>query len=120
MIHINKYREQESIVRHGISGLLLIPLLAWLLFSFMQIIHDPMNYLPTFFYSPVNVILGILIATIGAYHLNFEVKYLLKYSIENDNRRYILMLLFDFISIVTSISIILAILQLHFTGIIIA
>ena len=48
-------KKQLSMARHGVSGLILLPLLAWFLISLFYIISDPIGYLPVFFYSPVNI-----------------------------------------------------------------
>ena len=55
------------------------------------------------------------------YHLDFDVKYVIEHSnLQNQNLKNILMLFFDFLSIVVAVSTVLSILQLHFMGIYIA
>ena len=106
--------------RHGISGLVLLPLLAWFLISFFYIISDPVGYLPVFFYSPINAIFGIFFVVIVLYHLDFDMKYVIEHSNSNQNIKNVLMLFFDFLSIVVAVSTVLSILQLHFMGIFVA
>lgn len=116
----NKERKEILLARHGISGLLLIPLLVWFLISFTAIMKDPFEYLPIFFFSPINAVCGLFFVIIALYHLNFDIKYTIFNNIKNENWKNILMLLGDFASVITAVSVILSILQLHFRGIIIA
>lgn len=109
-----------SLSRHGVSGVVLLPLLAWFLISFFYIISDPIGYLPVFFYSPVNAIFGMFFVVIALYHLDFDIKYVIEHSQMNQNIKNILMLFFDFLSIIVAVSTVLSILQLHFMGIFIA
>ena len=106
--------------RHGISGFILLPLLAWFLISFFYIISDPVGYLPIFFYSPINVIFGMFFLLTSLYHLNFDVKYVANHSKINDGLKNIFMLFFDFLSILVAVAGVLSILQLHFMGIFIS
>jgi len=116
----NKERKEILLARHGISGLILLPLLVWFLFSFVSIMKDPFEYLPIFFFSPVNAICGLFFVTVAIYHLNFDIKYTIFNTIKSENWKNILMLLSDFASVVTATSVALSILQLHFRGIIVA
>ncbi len=116
----NEDKNSISLSRHGISGLVLIPLLAWFLISFFYIISDPTGYLPVFFYSPVNAIFGMFFVVIVLYHLDFDVKYVIEHTNINQNAKNLLMLFFDFLSIIVAVSAVLSILQLHFMGIFIA
>ena len=114
-------KKELSMARHGVSGLILLPLLAWFLISLFYIISDPIGYLPVFFYSPINAIFGIFFIVIILYHLNFDVKYVIENSTSlNQNLKNILMLCFDFLSIVVSVTVVLSLMQLHFMGIFIA
>lgn len=114
-------REKDcNLDTHGITGLALVPLLLWFLVSLMTIIQDPFNSLPVFFYSPVNVVFGVLFTCIVMHHLDFDVKYLINFSIKNEKISTVLCLFFDAFSIVTTMTMVLSILQLHFVGIIIS
>lgn len=106
--------------RHGISGFILLPLLAWFLISFFYIISDPVSYLPIFFFSPINVIFGMFFLLTALYHLNFDVKYVLNHSRIIEGLKSAFILFFDFLSIIVAVAGVLSILQLHFMGIIIA
>lgn len=117
---MNEERKAISLSRHGISGLVLLPLLAWFLVSFFCIISDPVGYLPVFFYSPINAIFGIFFVIIVLYHLNFDIKYVIENSGVAQNVKNLFMLFFDFLSIIVAVSTVLSILQLHFMGIFIA
>ena len=44
-----------------VSAIALIPLIIWLVLSFVQIIQDPQGYMPVFFAYPLNAIMGILL-----------------------------------------------------------
>ena len=78
-----------------------------------------MQYLD-FFYSPINAIFGIFFVVIALYHLDFDMKYVIEHNLENQNLKNILMLFFDFLSIIIAVATVLSILQLHFMGIFIA
>ena len=116
----NEDKNLVSFSRHGISGFALIPLLAWFLISFFYIISDPIGYLPVFFFNPINAIFGMFFVVIVLYHLDFDVKYLMEHSKINQSLKNLLMLFFDFLSIIVAVSTVLSILQLHFMGIFIA
>ena len=116
----NEEKNLLSLSRHGISGLVLLPLLVWFLISFFYIISDPVGYLPVFFYSPINAIFGIFFVVIVLYHLDFDMKYVIEHGNSSQNVKNILMLFFDFLSIIVAVSAVLSILQLHFMGIFIA
>lgn len=116
----NEEKKILSLSRHGISGLALLPLLMWFLISFFYIISDPIGYLPIFFYSPINAIFGIFFAVIVLYHLDFDMKYVIEHRNIGQNAKNLLMLFFDFLSIIIAVSSVLSILQLHFMGIFIA
>lgn len=117
---MNEDKKAISLSRHGISGLVLLPLLTWFLISFFYIISDPIGYLPVFFYSPINAIFGMFFVVIILYHLNFDVKYIVEHAEMGQNTKNLLMLFFDFLSIIIAVSAVLSILQLHFMGIFIA
>jgi len=116
----NPEKKEILLARHGISGLLLLPLLLWFLFSFIVIMKNPFEYLPIFFFSPINAICGIFFAVIALYHLNFDIKYMIFNTVKNENWKNISMLLSDFASAITAVSVVLSILQLHFRGIVVA
>ena len=116
----NPEKKEILLVRHGISGLLLLPLLAWFLFSFVSIINNPFEYLPIFFFSPINAVCGMFFTTIALYHLNFDIKYTVFNTVKNETWKNTFMLLSDFASAITAVSVVLSILQLHFRGIIVA
>jgi succinate dehydrogenase hydrophobic anchor subunit len=120
MILNDTEKKQLLLDRHGVSGLLLLPLLVWFLISFIAIIRNPFGYLPVFFYSPINAICGIFFVAIALYHLNFDIKYMIFNTIKDENWKNTFMLLSDAVSAVTALSAILSILQLHFRGIIVA
>lgn len=116
----NTYKKELVLARHGMSGLLLLPLLAWFIISLTVVLNDPFESLPVFFFSPVNAVFGIFFVMVVFYHLNFEVKYIVGDYIKNVNLQNSLMLLVDLISTITAVCSVLTILQIHFTGIIIA
>lgn len=106
--------------RHGMSGFILLPLLAWFLISFFYIFSDPVAYLPIFFYSPLNVIFGIFFLLTALYHVNFDVKYVANHSSVSEGVKNVFTLFFDCLSMLVAVAGVLSILQLHFIGIFIA
>ena len=106
-------------VRHMMSGIALLPLFGWFIASCIMIVDDPTGYLSVFFYYPMNAILGILFISVALYHGNFEIKYLIdRFLVGHKSLKIVLMTLSDYIAIITAISGVLAILQLHLSGIV--
>lgn len=117
-ITFSNTKDNDLWIKHIISGIFFLPLLLWFILSVIQILKDPINTLPIFFYSPVNVIFGILFSVTALYHGNFEIKYLIAENRQDDAKRIIYMVLSDFVCIITGLAVIMAILQLHFVSLI--
>lgn len=116
-ITLSETRDAELWVRHIISGIAFLPLFAWFLVSAIKVLMDPYNELPVFFYSPINVVFGILFIVTALYHGNFEVKYLIAEARQGDVKRLVYMMLSDFVCIITGLAGILSIVQLHFVSV---
>ena len=110
--------DSKAWIRHMMSGIALLPLFGWFIASCILVTDDPTGYLTVFFYYPMNAILGILFITVALYHGNFEMKYLLKKFVKKDKWKVVFCTLSDYIAIITAISGVLAILQLHLSGIV--
>ena len=64
----------------NIPDIVLFPLLLWFMFSFVEILTDPMGKLPIFFFSKVNAIFGIFFTIIANYYISNEIKFYTKYT----------------------------------------
>lgn len=117
---MSEEKKSLQLSRHGISGIILIPLLTWFLVSFFYIINDPSEYLPVFFYSPINAIFGILFSVTALYHLDYDLKYVIEHSKRSELSKNLWGLFFDFVSVVMAMATVLSILQLHFMGFLVA
>ncbi len=99
-----------------ISALALIPLIIWLVFSFVQILEDPQGYLPTFFAYPFNAIMGILLIITSLYHGSLGMRVIIEDYISNKMTMHLLIMTVHFISIATAVAGVIAILRLHLIG----
>ena len=66
-----------------ISAIALIPLIIWLVLSFVQIIQDPQGYMPVFFAYPLNAIMGILLISASLYHGSLGMRVIIEDYISN-------------------------------------
>lgn len=98
------------------SAIALIPLCIWLVLSVFQIIHDPFNYMPIFFAYPINTLMGILFIIFSLYHGTLGMTVIIEDYIHDKVKKYFYIILINFISIVTGIAAIIAILRLHLIG----
>jgi succinate dehydrogenase / fumarate reductase membrane anchor subunit len=106
----------HSWLMQRISAVALIPLVIWLVLSVMQIIKDPINFMPIFFAYPINAFMGILFAVFSLYHGSLGMKEVIEDYVQNKIKKYFYITLFHFISIFTGVSVVVAILRLHLVG----
>lgn len=99
-----------------ISAIALIPLILWLVFSFVQIVQDPQGYLPVFFAYPINAVMGILLIIASLYHGSLGMKVIFEDYISNKTKLHFYVMLIHFISIVTAVAGTLSIIRLHLIG----
>ncbi len=95
------------------SAIALIPLILWLVLSFVEILQDPQGYLPVFFAYPFNALMGILLITTSLYHGSLGMRVIIEDYITNGFKVYFYVMLINFISILTAVASIIAILRLH-------
>ena len=98
------------------SAIALIPLILWLVLSFVKISQDPQNYFPVFFSYPFNAVMGILLITTSLYHGALGMRVIIEDYITNGFKVYFYIMLVNFVSILTAVASVLAILRLHFIG----
>lgn len=103
-------------IMQRVTALGLIPLIIWLVFSFVQISQDPAGYLPTFFAYPFNAIMSILLIGTSLYHGSLGMKVVIEDYIANKIAMHLLIVLIHFISIATATAGIVSILRLHLIG----
>jgi succinate dehydrogenase / fumarate reductase membrane anchor subunit len=99
-----------------ISAIALIPLVIWISFSLIQISQDPQEYLPVFFAYPLNAIAGILFITTSLYHGSLGMRVIIEDYIPNKTKMHFWIMLVHFVSIVTAVAGVVAILRLHLIG----
>lgn len=99
-----------------ISAIALIPLIFWLVLSFVQILEDPQGYLPVFFAYPLNAIMGILLIVASLYHGSLGMRVIIEDYIPNKTKMHFYIMLVHFISIVTAVAGVIAIVRLHLIG----
>jgi len=99
-----------------ISAVALIPLIIWLVLSFVQIIQDPQGYMPVFFAYPLNAIMGILLISTSLYHGSLGMRVIIEDYISNKTKMHFYIMLINFISIVTAVAAVVAIIRLHLIG----
>jgi succinate dehydrogenase / fumarate reductase membrane anchor subunit len=103
----------HSWLMQRISAIALIPLVIWLVLSIMQIISDPINFMPIFFAYPLNAFMGILFVIASLYHGSLGMKEVIEDYVPNKMKKHFYIMLVHFLSIVTGAAVIVAILKLH-------
>jgi succinate dehydrogenase / fumarate reductase membrane anchor subunit len=98
------------------SAIALIPLILWLVLSFVEILQDPEGDLPVFFAYPLNAIMGILLIAVSLYHGSLGMRVIIEDYISNKNKMHFYIMLTHFVSIVSATAAIVAILRLHLIG----
>ncbi len=106
----------HSWLMQRISALALIPLVIWLVLSVIQIIEDPINYMPIFFAYPLNAFMGILFVVFSLYHGSLGMKEVIEDYVSNKVKKHFYIMLIHFLSIVTGTAVVVAILRLHLVG----
>ena len=99
-----------------LSAIALIPLTIWLVLSFVQIAQDPQGYLPVFFAYPLNAVMGILLITTSLYHGSLGMRVVIEDYISNKAKMHFYIILINFISILTSVAVVISIIRLHLIG----
>jgi succinate dehydrogenase / fumarate reductase, membrane anchor subunit len=99
-----------------ISAVALLPLIFWLVLSFIQIAQDPQGYMPVFFAYPLNAIMGILLITTSLYHGSLGMRVIFEDYITNKTKLHFYIMLVNFLSVATSVAAVVAIIRLHLIG----
>ncbi len=103
----------HSWLMHRISAIGLIPLVIWLVLSVIQIIADPINFMPIFFAYPLNAFMGILFVATSLYHGSLGMKEVIEDYVPSKIKKHFYIMLVHFLSIVTGTAVVVAILRLH-------
>ncbi len=98
------------------SAIAMIPLIIWLVLSFVQIVEDPQGYLPVFFAYPLNAVMGILLISASLYHGSLGLRVIIEDYVSNKTKMHFYIMLVHFISIVTAVAAVLSIIRLHLIG----
>ena len=99
-----------------VSAVAMIPLIIWLVLSFVQIAEDPQGYLPVFFAYPLNAVLGILLITTSLYHGSLGMRVIIEDYVPNKTKMHFYIMLVHFLSIATAVAAVVAIVRLHLVG----
>jgi succinate dehydrogenase / fumarate reductase membrane anchor subunit len=99
-----------------ISAVALLPLIFWLVFSFVQIAEDPQGYLPVFFAYPLNAVMGILLITTSLYHGSLGLRVVIEDYISNKTKMHFYIMLVNFLSVATAVAVVISIVRLHLIG----
>lgn len=99
-----------------ISAVALIPLIIWLVLSFVQILQDPEGYLPIFFAYPLNAIFGILLISTSLYHGSLGMRVIIEDYVSNKTKMHFYIMLVHFVSIATAVAAVVSIIRLHLVG----
>ena len=106
----------KSWLMQRISAIALIPLVIWIVLSFMQIIEDPLGLMPVFFAYPLNAFMGILFIAVSLYHGSLGMKEVIEDYVPTKTKKHFYIMVIHFLSIVTGAASIVAILRLHLVG----
>ena len=98
------------------SAIALIPLIFWLVFSFVKIAEDPQGYLPVFFAYPLNAVMGILLIIASLYHGSLGMRVIFEDYVSNKTLMHVYIMLVHFISFTTAVAAVVAIIRLHLIG----
>lgn len=99
-----------------VTAVALIPLVVWIAVSLVQISQDPQEYLPIFFAYPLNAIAGILFITTSLYHGSLGMRVIIEDYIPNKTKMHFCITLVHFVSVLTAVAGVVAILRLHLIG----
>lgn len=99
-----------------VTALALIPLILWLMISFISIIQDVETNMAVFFAYPFNAVMAILLIAASLYHGSLGMQVIFEDYVSCKFKRRIMIVAIHFLSITTAIAAILAILRLHLIG----
>lgn len=99
-----------------VSAVALLPLMLWLIVSFVSIVQDPEGSMAVFFAYPFNAVMGILLVATALYHGSLGMQVVFEDYISCKISRRFAIVAIHFLSITTVIAAILAILRLHLVG----
>jgi len=99
-----------------VSAVALLPLMVWLIVSFVSIIQDPEGSMSVFFAYPFNAVMGILLVSAALYHGSLGMQVIIEDYVSCKLTRRFIIVAVHFLSITTAIAAILAIVRLHLLG----
>lgn len=99
-----------------VSAVGLLPLIIWLVFSFVQIAQDPEGYMPVFFAYPLNAIMSILLVVTSLYHGSLGMRVIIEDYVSNKTKMHFYIMLTHFLSIATAVAAVVSIVRLHLIG----
>ena len=103
-------------IMQKVTSVALIPLVIWLLYSIVMIVQDVDANLAVFFAYPFNAILSIILIAVSLYHGALGMTVVFEDYIANKAKRLIAVYFVNFLSILTGVAAIFAIIRLHLIG----
>lgn len=96
-----------------VSAVALVPLIIWLLVSFVSVIQDVEANMAVFFAYPFNAVMGILLVSIALYHGSLGMQVVFEDYISCKLKRRIFIMAVHFLSLTTAVAVVLSIIRLH-------
>ncbi len=103
-------------IMQKVTSIALLPLVVWLLYSIVMIVQDVDANLAVFFAYPFNAILSILLIGVSLYHGALGMQVVFEDYIANKTKRLIAIYFVHFLSVLTGVAAIFAIIRLHLIG----
>ena len=98
------------------SAIALIPLVLWLVVSFIQFAQSSEDLLSIFFANPVNAVAAILLLCTALYHGSLGMRVIIEDYVSHKIAMHALIMLINFISIATAVAVVISIIKLHLIG----
>jgi len=103
-------------IMQRLTAIGLIPVVIWLVLSVLQIVQDPINYMPVFFAYPLNTFMSVIFIAVSLYHGSLGMRTIIEDYVPNKFQRHFYIILVNFISIIAGVGAIISIIRLHLIG----
>jgi succinate dehydrogenase / fumarate reductase membrane anchor subunit len=98
-----------------LSAIFLIPLIIWLVLSFLKIVQDP-DYIAIFFVYPLNTFLAVVFIAVSLYHGSLGMRVIIEDYVPNKFQKHFYIIVVNFTSIVAGVGAVISIIKLHMVG----
>lgn len=103
-------------IMQKVTSVALLPLVVWLLYSIVVVVQDVDANLAVFFAYPFNAILSIILIGVSLYHGSLGMQVVFEDYIANKAKRLVAIYFVNFLSVLTGVAAIFAIIRLHLIG----